>query len=114
MTKLIFNQNDAKHWFYTDDNTYHYPAAWEANFTWQNRDDYFDWVKQWKQQLHTMIAQIREFKAIRRNKTLDIAERCLANEHRQYLRVVCSNLLLLRRLGKIKSAKQRDALKQSA
>jgi hypothetical protein len=104
MTKLIFTPGDTER--YTEEDGY--PAAWDANFTWTGRDDYLQWVAAWKACLKQIIADIRAKKAIRRDKTKSIVERNDANGWRQQYRVDCCNLLLIRRLGKQASAKQRE------
>lgn len=82
--------------------------AWaEEHLRWQGRDDYLAWLAEWKTRLHEDIAEIRKQKAIRRDKTRTIEDRNYANWERQRLRTECRNLMLLRRIGKQMSARQR-------
>lgn len=110
MNKLTFTTGHTYiRYSYEDENNYNYPTIWDANFTWTGRDDYLAWVAEWKTCLKQKIAQIRVEKRDRRNKDLDIATRNAANQERQQLRIDCYNLLLIRRIGKLASAKQREA-----
>lgn len=77
------------------------------SFTWTNRETYLAWVTEWKAELHKRVALIRQLKAQRRDKSLSIAERNGANQHRQLLRIECANLMLLRLMAKKLSAEQR-------
>jgi hypothetical protein len=114
MTKLIFPSTHTYiRYTYEDENTHEYPADWEANFTWTGREDYLQWVAEWKACLKQKIAAIRMEKTDRRNRDLTIAARNGANVERQQLRIDCYNLLLIRHIGKRRSAMQRDDQRNS-
>jgi hypothetical protein len=78
------------------------------SFVWTGRDSYLAWVAAWKAELHRRVADIRSWKARRRDRSLSIEERNLANWHRQALRIECANLMLLRSMAKKLSAQQRQ------
>lgn len=77
------------------------------SFTWTDRASYLAWVAAWKTELKQRIADIRYQKAIRGDKSQEIATRNGANMERQELRIECANLMMLRRLAKALSATQR-------
>lgn len=113
MSKLIFTPPYSTA-TYEDENTFNIPTAWEANFVWTGRDDYLEWVTDWKTILRTKIAEIHAEKAIRRNKAKSIEERNSANYQRQALRAECRDLMIIRKIGKQRSVKQRDELRKVA
>lgn len=78
----------------------------EMNFS--SREEYLVWVKQWKIALKEKIQDIRNEKAVRRDKTQDSWVRNSANIQRQMLRVECFNLLMIRQAGKKKGIAQRN------
>ena len=114
MSKLIFPAHSDSRYNYEDENNYELPSSAEENFVWTDRADYLEWVTEWKAELKRRIALIREEKAKRRNKSLEVSERNAANWARQLLRIDCYNLLVLRKIGKIRSARQREQLRQQA
>lgn len=79
----------------------------QQNFAWTGREDYLEWVASWKAKLHEKIAEIRRQKAIRRDKNQKDEDRNAANSSRQWLRVQCFNLMLLRAEAKRRSVEQR-------
>jgi hypothetical protein len=114
MSKLIFFSETYIRYEYTDEDNNNFPNDWEANFTWTGRDDYLEWVAEWKDALKAQIKLIRDQKAIRSDKTAEISDRNAANLKRQQLRIDCHNLLLMRKIGKRRSARQRADLKLAA
>lgn len=78
------------------------------NFAWTGREDYLEWVASWKTELARRIARIRALKAIRRDKSNSLEARNSANLSRQFERIQCHNLLMLRIKGKEESRRQRD------
>jgi hypothetical protein len=115
MTKVIFPTGHTYiRYEYDNEDTNNYPNDWEQNFAWTGRDDYLAWVQDWKLRLKAMIKAIREEKAIRRDRERDDGERNRANIERHALRIDCYNLLLLRRIGKIRAGQQRQQNKIAA
>jgi hypothetical protein len=90
------------------------PPSWMKNFTWTGRDDYLEWVADWKATLQMKIQAIRDCKTIRRNKLANDDDRGMANAERHLLRVDCYNLFLIRSTGKQMSAQQREAQRNIA
>jgi len=76
-------------------------------FTWTDRDNYLQWISDWKAVLKEQIAEIRRMKAIYRDPSLDTEARAMAQSERHYLRIYCANLFLMRRMAKQLSATQR-------
>jgi hypothetical protein len=112
MSKLIFSPAHTKT-RYTDDVNKEpdkalLPADLASNFTWTGREDYLEWVADWKTRLHAMIADIRQQKAARPRGTDEA--RCAAASACFRLRIDAYNLLLLRRIGKRLSAQQRESI----
>jgi hypothetical protein len=110
MSKLIF---PSQHTFIRYDDT-DFPDAWNKNFIWKDREDYLEWVADWKSCLKAKIAAIHDEKAIRRNKSMGIWTRDAANQERQQLRIDCFNLFVIRRMGKRSAGEQRAAQRNIA
>jgi hypothetical protein len=114
MSKLIFPTTHTHiRYTYEDADNYHIPTEWLANFTWTGRDDYLEWVADWKVRLKQKIVAIRNEKADRRDTRLADGVRNAANIERQQLRIDCFNLFIIRKIGKHMSAKQRDDRRNS-
>ncbi len=71
-----------------------------------SRETYLAWVSSWRGMLNENIQEIRQWKAVRRDKEELIQLRQNANTERQALRVVCCNLMALRMASKRKAAQQ--------
>jgi hypothetical protein len=114
MSKLIFPTGHSylRH-SYEDPENYEIPEAWMDNFKWTGREDYLEWVAEWKTILKSKIAAIREEKIARRNRFLSDEDRNAAQHERQLLRIDCHNLLILRIFGKVQSRRQRDERKMA-
>lgn len=77
-------------------------------FTWTDRASYLAWVAQWKAELHEKIKDIRDQKAIRRDKTKGDTARADAQQRRQQLRIECANMFLIRTMAKELAGRQRE------
>ena len=115
MSKLIFPTGHTFLRYGTIDKvSIEMPPAWMKNFIWTGRDDYLEWVADWKTTLQAKIQAIRDCKTIRRNKLANDDDRGMANAERQMLRVDCYNLFLIRTTGKQISAQQREEQRKAA
>lgn len=112
MSQFIFSDNHTNT-RYTDDTNKEpdktlLPAELARNFTWTGREDYLEWLADWKARLALMIENIRRQKAGRSLGSIE--DRAAAASQCHALRIDAYNMLLLRRMGKRLSARQRVSI----
>jgi hypothetical protein len=80
--------------------------ALSRNFDWQGRDDYLEWVNNWKKQLVVEICNIHAAKHILKQKDASVVSRAAAQRDRSQLAIHCANLYFLRKHAKLQAGRQ--------